>query len=162
MQTEEVVQELEADRRSPEGSGWMRYTWDRLLQRDIFAVVSRSEQLMRMHTTAEQFDPITEYFLAAMQASCSAVKPCNRWALCCFAFCHRTIHARFHVYRCRYQIWLWPKRSHPNSIMPCMLELHCTFTSGPEAILACMATLHTLWLWLSIDRMLLHGINPVK
>ncbi|DBA83573.1 TPA: hypothetical protein ACH3X2_006488 [Trebouxia sp. C0005] len=71
-QTEEVVQELEADRRSPDGSGLLRYVWDRLLQRDIFAVVSRSEQLMRMHTTAEQFDPVTESLLAAMQASCSA------------------------------------------------------------------------------------------
>lgn len=83
MQTEETMQELEADQRSPEGSGLLRFIWDRLLQRDIFAVVSRSEQLMRMHTTAEQFDPVTESLLTAMQASCSA--PCNRWALCCFA-----------------------------------------------------------------------------
>ncbi len=72
MQSEEVIQELEADRRSPDGSGLLRYVWDRLSQRDIFAVVSRSEQLMWMHTNAEQFDPVTESLLAAMQASCSA------------------------------------------------------------------------------------------
>ncbi|DBA79749.1 TPA: hypothetical protein ACH3X1_008414 [Trebouxia sp. C0004] len=64
--TEEVTQELEADQRSPEGSG-LRYIWDRVLQRDIFAVVSRSEPLMRMQTTAEQFDPVTECLLGAMQ-----------------------------------------------------------------------------------------------
>ncbi len=161
MQTEEVIQELEADWRSRDGSGLLRYIWDRLLQRDIFAVVSRSEQLMRMHTTAEQFDPVTEYLLGTMQASCSVAQQCICWPLCCFA----CVTAQFMQGSTCIDVDVkYGLRSYNFAPIPsCNACLNCVGPS-PQYLVAkaCMAILHRLWLWLSNNGMLPTGIYPVK
>ena len=81
LQTEDVVVDLATDQGSADTSGWLWFFWNRVLQRDIFAVVSRSERLMRIHTTAEQFDPVTDCIFGAIQASamvhdCMMVEAC--------------------------------------------------------------------------------------
>ena len=65
LQPEEVVQDLAANSSSASDVGWPKYIWN-CLQRDIFAVVSKREELIQIHGTAEQFDPTTENLLGDM------------------------------------------------------------------------------------------------
>ena len=68
-QPKDVVLDLAADQNPADASGWFRYFWDHVCQKDILAMVSRSEQLMQIHTTAEQFDPATEQMFKPLQVS---------------------------------------------------------------------------------------------
>lgn len=71
-QPKDVVLDLAADQNPADASGWFRYFWDHVCQKDILAMVSRSEQLMQIHTTAEQFDPATEQMFKPLQVSMMA------------------------------------------------------------------------------------------
>ncbi len=73
VQPADVVLDLAADKRSADASGWFQYIWDHATQKDIFAVISRRERLMRIHTTAEQFEPAAERLFGPMQVQALCV-----------------------------------------------------------------------------------------
>lgn len=55
-----MVEDLASSQASAAEIGWLRYFWDHVLQKDIFAVINKSDKLIQIHATAEQFDPTTE------------------------------------------------------------------------------------------------------
>ena len=60
LQSDEVIQELAAHNSTANDVGWFRFLCNYCLSEDVYADVSKSEKLMQLHSTAEQFDPTTE------------------------------------------------------------------------------------------------------
>ena len=79
-QDEATVQELTAEDASPNASGWLHQTCNRLFHTDIFAHIRSSENLLRIHSTAEQFDPAAEASFGPFQVrfpACCICMPFN-------------------------------------------------------------------------------------
>ncbi|DBA79483.1 TPA: Na+/Pi symporter [Trebouxia sp. C0005] len=78
---EATVQELTAEDVSRNASGWLHHTCNRLLHKDMFVHIRSSETLLRIHSTAEQFEPAAEAFFGPFQvsrpASCNLLAPCG-------------------------------------------------------------------------------------
>lgn len=55
-----MVADLASSKTSAGEISWLRHFWDHVLQRDIFAVVNKSDKLIQIHASAEQFDPTAE------------------------------------------------------------------------------------------------------
>lgn len=64
------MQELAADEGSEDIKSWMRCIYSHLLQPDLFANISKDETLMRIHSTAEEFEPVGEAFFVPGQVPC--------------------------------------------------------------------------------------------
>ena len=79
-QDEATVQELTAEDVSRNASGWLHYTCNRLFHKDMFANIRSSETLLRIHSSAEQFDSAAEASSGPFQVSLPA--SCNLLALC--------------------------------------------------------------------------------
>ena len=71
LQPDDVVQDLASSKTSAADIGWLRYFWDHFLHHDIFAVVNKSDRLIQIHSTAEQFDPIAENLFRQIPVSCN-------------------------------------------------------------------------------------------
>jgi len=66
-QDEATVQELTAEDASPNASGWLHQTCNRLFHTDMFAHIRSSDTLLRIHSIAEQFDPAAEALFGPFQ-----------------------------------------------------------------------------------------------
>ncbi len=71
-QDEATVQELTAEDASQNASGWLHQTCNRLLHTDMFAHIRSSETLLRIRSTAEQFDPAAEAIVGPFQVTLPA------------------------------------------------------------------------------------------
>jgi len=78
------LQELTAE----DASGWLHVMCNRLFSMDMFAHIRSSQDLLRIHSTAEQFDPAAEAFSGPFQVRFPAC--CNLLALCA---CLLSLHA---------------------------------------------------------------------
>ena len=96
LQDEATVRELTTDDASQDVKGWLQRAHTYLFQPDIFASVSSNDTLMRIHSTAEEYDKATEELFAPFQVTpfaCCCVMPIDRCCLaplCCamrLAFC---------------------------------------------------------------------------
>ena len=70
------MQELAADDGSKDIKSWAHRIYSHLLQPDLFASVNQDETLIRIHSSAEEFEPIGEAFFVSGQVSgrsCRAV-----------------------------------------------------------------------------------------
>ena len=63
------MQELTAEDVSRNASGWLHHTCNRLSHKDMFAHIRSSETLLRIHSTAEQFDMSAEALTGPFQVS---------------------------------------------------------------------------------------------
>ncbi|DBA97694.1 TPA: hypothetical protein ACH3X3_012582 [Trebouxia sp. C0006] len=70
---EATVQELTAEDASPNASGWLHQTCNRLFHTDMFAHICSSDTLLRIHSIAEQFDPAAEALFGPFQVVLAAV-----------------------------------------------------------------------------------------
>ncbi len=66
------MQELTAEDASQNASGWLHQTCNRLLHTDMFAHIRSSETLLRIRSTAEQFDPAAEAIVGPFQVTLPA------------------------------------------------------------------------------------------
>ncbi|KAL3163379.1 hypothetical protein ABBQ32_009765 [Trebouxia sp. C0010 RCD-2024] len=64
---EATVRELASDDASQDVKGWLQHVHTYLFQPDIFASVSSNDTLMRIHSTAEEYDKATEELFAPFQ-----------------------------------------------------------------------------------------------
>ncbi|KAL3131924.1 hypothetical protein ABBQ38_007627 [Trebouxia sp. C0009 RCD-2024] len=64
---EATVRELAADDASQDVKGWLQRAHTYLFQPDIFASVSSNDTLLRIHSTAEEYDKATEELFAPVQ-----------------------------------------------------------------------------------------------
>lgn len=60
LQSDEVIQELAAHQSPANDIGWFRFLCNYCLQKDVYADINKSEDLMQLQSSAEQFDPNTE------------------------------------------------------------------------------------------------------
>lgn len=63
------MKDLAAEDVTRDVQGWLRWARARFLQVDLFESVPASDTLMRIHSTAEEFDSTAEDFLAPFQVS---------------------------------------------------------------------------------------------
>lgn len=63
------MQELAADEGSDDVRGWLQRIYAYFFLADMFASVSSNENLMRIHSTAEEYDKATEELFAPMQVT---------------------------------------------------------------------------------------------
>ena len=59
-QDDMTVQDLAAQDRSADVKGWLQHVHAWLFERDLFAGVAADANLMRIHATAEEFEPAAE------------------------------------------------------------------------------------------------------
>ncbi|DBA92175.1 TPA: hypothetical protein ACH3X1_015890 [Trebouxia sp. C0004] len=64
---ETTMKDLAAEDVTTDVQGWLRWARARLLQVDLFESVLASDTLMRIHSTAEEFEATAEDFLAPFQ-----------------------------------------------------------------------------------------------
>ena len=69
LQDETTMKDLAAEDVTRDVQGWLRWARARFLQVDLFESVPASDTLMRIHSTAEEFDSTAEDFLAPFQVS---------------------------------------------------------------------------------------------
>ena len=79
-QDEATVQDLTAEDVSNNASGWLAHTCKKLFHKDMFAHIRSSDTLLRIHSTAEQFDLAAESLFGFFQVRFPAC--CNPLALC--------------------------------------------------------------------------------
>lgn len=70
LQDDVTVQDLALNERAEKMTGWPQRLHAWLFDRDVFASVSSNEALMRIHGTAEEFEPAAEECFNPFQASC--------------------------------------------------------------------------------------------
>ncbi len=70
-QDETVMKDLAAEDVTTDVQGWLRWARAHFLQVDLFESVPASDTLMRIHSTAEEFEATAENFLAPFQVSLS-------------------------------------------------------------------------------------------
>ena len=75
MQDDVTVQDLALNERAEKMTGWPQRLHAWLFDKDVFASVSSNEALMRIHGTAEEFEPAAEECFNPFQASSSPVLP---------------------------------------------------------------------------------------
>ena len=63
------MKDLAAEDVTTDVQGWLRRARAHFLQMDLFESVPASDTLMRIHSTAEEFDSTAEDFLASFQVS---------------------------------------------------------------------------------------------
>ena len=63
------MRELAADDGSRDMKGWVQRAYAYLFQADMFASVSSNDTLMRIHSSAEEYDKATEELFALFQVS---------------------------------------------------------------------------------------------
>ncbi len=63
------MKDLAAEDVTTDVQGWLRWARAQFLQVDLFGSVPASDTLMRIHSTAEEFDSTAEDFLAPFQVS---------------------------------------------------------------------------------------------
>jgi hypothetical protein len=63
------MKDLAAEDVTTDVQGWLRWARAHFLQVDLFESVPASDTLMRIHSTAEEFDSTAEDFLAPFQVS---------------------------------------------------------------------------------------------
>ena len=68
-QDETTMKDLAAEDVTTDVQGWLRWAHAHFLQVDLFKSVPASDTLMRIHSTAEEFDSTAEDFLAPFQVS---------------------------------------------------------------------------------------------
>ena len=69
MQDEATVLSLSAQDKSGDVHGWLQRVHAWLFEGDLSAGVARDRTVMRIHATAEEFDPAAEETMAPFQAS---------------------------------------------------------------------------------------------
>ena len=69
MQDEATVQELATEDVTQDMKGRLQWVRNMLLRPDMAAAVRSDETLLRIHTTAEQFEAVPESFVAPFQVS---------------------------------------------------------------------------------------------
>lgn len=75
FQDDATVQQLCEDNSSGDVQGWIRRCHAWLFEGDLFADVAADATLMRIHATAEEFDPATEESFVPFQViSCFMLK----------------------------------------------------------------------------------------
>ena len=92
VQDEVTLRELAADDRSSDMRGWLQRTHAWLFGIDIFASVASDDALLRIHSTAEEFEGAAEELLVWPQVR-SHMPTAH-------AACH-TRHIRWCCYQCR-------------------------------------------------------------
>ena len=74
LQDEVTVRELAADDRAGDMKGWLQRLQAWLFEGDIFAAVASDEVLLRIHSTAEEFEGAAEDCFAVLQVTCKTHK----------------------------------------------------------------------------------------
>jgi len=69
LQDEATVKELRAEEVTGGVKGWMQRAYTELIQPDLFEDVPSSDTLMRIHSTAEEFDASAEELWAPFQVN---------------------------------------------------------------------------------------------
>lgn len=69
MQDDATVQLLSEKSHSGDVHGWLRCLHAWLFERDLFADVAGDSKLMRIHATAEEFDPAAEESFVPFQVT---------------------------------------------------------------------------------------------
>ena len=84
------MQELTAEDGSKDIKGWVQRAYASLFNADMFASVSSSDTLMRIHATAEEYDKATEELFTGFQVNpghpmllLSLVRVCYTHLSCC-------------------------------------------------------------------------------
>lgn len=74
LQDEATVKDIAAEELSRVAKGWLWSAHARLLEPDLFESVPASDVLMRIHSTAEEFDPCAEELWSPYQVQTFALK----------------------------------------------------------------------------------------
>ena len=74
LQDEATVRELAADDRAGDMKGWLQRLHAWLFEGDIFAAVASDEALLRIHSTAEEFEGAAEDCFVVLQVVCNTHK----------------------------------------------------------------------------------------
>ena len=69
LQDEATVKELRAEEVTSGVKGWLQRAYTELIQPDLFEDVPSSDTLMRIHSTAEEFDASAEELWAPFQVN---------------------------------------------------------------------------------------------
>ena len=75
LQDEATVKDIATDEKSSDMSGWLQRAHAWLFAADILADVAADPVLLRMHSTAEEFEPAAEECFAPLQVSLPIFDP---------------------------------------------------------------------------------------
>ena len=67
LQDEVTVKDIATDEKSSDMSGWLQHAHAWLFEADILADVAADPVLLRIHSTAEEFEPAAEECFAPLQ-----------------------------------------------------------------------------------------------
>lgn len=84
MQDEETVHDLALSEKAEKMTSWPQRVHGWLFDQDIFATVISNDALMRIHGTAEEFEPAAEECFIPLQVADQSLK-CALKTMCCNA-----------------------------------------------------------------------------